>query len=113
MDIGGKLRETREARGLTIADVANELKIRTCYVQAMEENDFGELPPDIYRFGFVRTYADFLEIDVEPVMQALSLQLNSKCADIGNEAESGFSYQYIVIGLVLAALAILGWIMYG
>lgn len=113
MDIGGKLKEAREARGLTVTDVANELKIRTCYVEAMEDNKFMDLPPDIYRFGFIRTYADFLEIDVEQVMQALSLQLSSYTVDVAHTSDEGFNYQYIIIALVVIVLGVFVWMMYG
>ena len=43
-DIGNTLREARIRRGLSITDVENVTKIRSKYLEALEENDFEVLP---------------------------------------------------------------------
>jgi len=57
------LRETREARGLTIAEVAQHLKLTPRQVEAMEAGDLAHLPGPAFARGFVRNYARFLHID--------------------------------------------------
>ncbi|MCL6634162.1 MAG: DUF4115 domain-containing protein [Peptococcaceae bacterium] len=69
MNIGGKLKEAREARGLALEAVEEETKIRRKYLQAMEEEQFNVLPGPIYARAFLKNYARFLNLDVEEVME--------------------------------------------
>ncbi|MEN3974309.1 helix-turn-helix transcriptional regulator [Emcibacter sp. SYSU 3D8] len=58
-ELGERLRHTREARGLSIEDVAEVLKFRADYVEALEYGEIKELPV-AYAVGFLRSYAEFL-----------------------------------------------------
>jgi cytoskeletal protein RodZ len=58
-ELGERLRRSREARGLSIEDVAEVLKFRADYVEALEYGEIKELPAT-YAIGFLRSYADFL-----------------------------------------------------
>lgn len=57
------LRTEREARGLSIAEVAQHLKLTPRQVEAMEAGDLAHLPGPAFARGFVRNYARFLHID--------------------------------------------------
>jgi cytoskeletal protein RodZ len=62
-EIGSALREARERRGLSYAQVEDETKIRARYIRALEEEAFGVLPGTTYSKGFLRAYADYLGLD--------------------------------------------------
>jgi cytoskeletal protein RodZ len=62
-EIGNTLREARLRRGLDILDCEAETKIRAKYLRAMEEEQFDLMPSPTYVRGFLRTYADFLDLD--------------------------------------------------
>lgn len=62
-EIGNTLREARLRRGLDILDCEAETKIRAKYLRAMEEEQFDLMPSSTYVRGFLRTYADFLDLD--------------------------------------------------
>jgi Helix-turn-helix domain/RodZ C-terminal domain len=62
-EIGASLREARNRRGLTPADVQKSLRIRERYLTALEEERWDQLPADAYVKGFLRTYAEFLGLD--------------------------------------------------
>ncbi len=62
---GEKLREARQQQGFSIAFVEEETKIRKLYLNALEEEDFAVLPPQVYANGFVKRYARFLKLDDE------------------------------------------------
>lgn len=64
--IGERLRSRRESLNLTIENVSQMLKIRRVYLQAIEESNWAELPEPVYVNGFIRSYAAFLGMDVEP-----------------------------------------------
>jgi cytoskeletal protein RodZ len=69
--IGQQLRQRREARSLTIGQVASATRIRAHYLTAMETGEFGLLPSPVHVRGFLRAYAEFLEMDVEPLLSEL------------------------------------------
>jgi len=62
-EIGNSLREARMRQGLDYAQVELATKIRSKYLRALEEEQFGTLPAQPYVKGFLRTYAEFLGLD--------------------------------------------------
>jgi cytoskeleton protein RodZ len=64
MSIGAQLRTAREAKGLTIGALAERTRVQPRTLAAIELNDFSSLPPRPYARGFVRTYAQ--EVDLDP-----------------------------------------------
>jgi cytoskeleton protein RodZ len=65
------LRGAREAAGLSIATVAQQLKLAPRQVTALEESDFAGLPGRTFVRGFVRNYARLLRLDADAVLSAL------------------------------------------
>jgi cytoskeletal protein RodZ len=61
--IGAKLQGTRETKGYSIEQVARETHIAKRFIEAMEAEDFEEFPGEPYLLGFLRTYANFLDLD--------------------------------------------------
>jgi hypothetical protein len=62
-EIGNSLREARYRQQLELSDVELATKIRSRYLQALEEESFDALPAQTYVKGFLRTYADYLGLD--------------------------------------------------
>ena len=69
--IGQQLRQRREARSLTIDQAASATRIRAHYLTAMETGEFGLLPSPVHGRGFLRAYAEFLDLDAEPLLAEL------------------------------------------
>jgi cytoskeleton protein RodZ len=63
MDVGQTLRQRREALGYTLEEVQAATKIRLRYLQAIEAGRAQDLPGPVYTRGFIRSYANFLELD--------------------------------------------------
>jgi cytoskeleton protein RodZ len=68
---GTQLRAGREAAGLTVAAVAQQLKLAPRQVTALEEGDYAKLPGRTFVRGFVRNYARLLRLDSDAVLAAL------------------------------------------
>jgi cytoskeletal protein RodZ len=62
-DLGKKLREARGRRKLSLAEVEAATKIRARYLQAIENEEWDQLPEDTYARAFIRTYGHFLGLD--------------------------------------------------
>jgi len=57
---GGRLRHEREERGLTVQQVAEELKLDAAAIIALEQNDFASLGAPVFARGHLRRYATLL-----------------------------------------------------
>ncbi len=73
MPLGQRFRAAREARGLSLADVAEQIRIRAVYLQAIEEGKWSEIGAPVYVRGFLRTYARFLGLDAEEMVAEFNL----------------------------------------
>jgi len=73
--VAEQLRAAREAKKLTIQQVADATKIRTDHIRALEEGNFNVFSAPVYIRGFVRNYATQLKLDVPQVMAALDAEL--------------------------------------
>jgi cytoskeleton protein RodZ len=69
--IGDTLRSTREHRGLSIEQVAQDTRISARFLEALEAEQFDELPAPVYVRGFLRSYANYLKIDAQPLLDSL------------------------------------------
>jgi cytoskeleton protein RodZ len=68
---GVLLRVAREAAGLSIDMVAQQLKLAPRQVKALEDGDYTHLPGRTFVRGFVRNYARLVHLDAERVLRAL------------------------------------------
>jgi cytoskeleton protein RodZ len=62
-EIGNSLREARQRQGIEFARIESDTKIRSKYLQALEEERFELLPGETYVKGFLRAYAEYLGLD--------------------------------------------------
>lgn len=90
--LGQKFRQTREAKGLNLDEIAAELRINVQYLRALEADDLSQMPGDFFYRSFIRQYARKLEIpekefkaeierslvDQERLLQALPSQLAAR-----------------------------------
>jgi cytoskeletal protein RodZ len=74
--VAEQLHEAREARSLTVQQVAEITKIRTDHVRALEEGNFDAFSAPVYIRGFVRCYSTLLKLDVPQIMAALDAELS-------------------------------------
>lgn len=68
---GSKLKAAREAAGLSLDAVAQQLKLAPRQVKALEEDDWPRLPGRTFVRGFARNYARFVQLDPDAVMALL------------------------------------------
>jgi cytoskeleton protein RodZ len=69
--LGTMLREKRELLGLSVADVANQIKFAPRQIESLEVDDYQNLPESAFLRGFVRSYAKILQLDAEALLQLL------------------------------------------
>jgi cytoskeletal protein RodZ len=62
-EIGETLRERRMALKIDVHEVEEATKIRAKYLRALENEEYNLLPGSAYVKSFLRTYADYLDLD--------------------------------------------------
>jgi cytoskeleton protein RodZ len=67
--IGDRLREARMRQKIDIADVEAATKIRAKYLRALENEEFGLLPGPTFVKTFLRTYAEYLGLDAQLLVE--------------------------------------------
>jgi transcriptional regulator with XRE-family HTH domain len=86
------IKEQRQKLGISIKEFAALTRIRHCYLQAIEDEEFEKLPEDVYARGYIKEYARFLGIPCEEVLAAYERYLEEKRPDSDGQAkESGVS----------------------
>ncbi len=66
---GSILSAARQRQGLSVADVARQLKLGVRQIEALEADDYKSLPRITFVRGFIRNYAKLLQIDAEPLLK--------------------------------------------
>jgi cytoskeleton protein RodZ len=79
---GQMLQTAREAKGLTLNDVAKALKLSQHQVEALEANDWSSLPCNTVIRGFVRNYARMLGLNPGDLMATLDAIQMPKNAEL-------------------------------
>ena len=88
LGIGAALRDARVARNLSLAEVSALLRIREAHLEAIELEDFEQLPGNVYAIGFIRTYAQYLELnESDLIMRFKAASVESGMADMVFEEE--------------------------
>lgn len=120
--LGEYLRETRIALGLDLQTVAEQTKISSKIIQAIEENDFGVLPAEAFARGFYALYAKNLSLDPKEVLQMYTQEKPNKhkskdspmlppsklTQDVNNMAERPTFMPFSFLGLILLVLLLFG-----
>ncbi|MDD4169111.1 MAG: DUF4115 domain-containing protein [Desulfotomaculaceae bacterium] len=119
MEIGQRLKEVREKKGIALEDAERETKIRRKYLQALEEEQFQVLPGSVYAKAFLKTYASFLGLDASEILdfykknfaeQAVletSGKIAKKAARVNVSVKRNYRFLLAAIAVV-AGLMILG-----
>jgi cytoskeleton protein RodZ len=114
--VGERLRAAREARGLTIEDVASSTRIPTRHLLSLEESDWGKLPASTYSVGFAKNYAGAVGLDRAEIAEQLRAEMGSELpahyssatVDTYEPVDGNRSMpKGIVIGALIALVAII------
>jgi cytoskeleton protein RodZ len=69
-NIGSRLRAAREAKGLSLSQLADQTRVRINALEAIEAGDFERLPEPIYVQSYLRAFAQAVGVPVDPVLEA-------------------------------------------
>ena len=114
ISLGSLLRRSREELHIDLDDVVRVTRIRRHYLEALEDEVWSELPPfQVFVKGFLRTYAEFLGLDKEMVLNYYlrAYPFQKYEPPVLKEIRSQSARWYLIIIPVLA-LALIAAIIY-
>ena len=79
-DFGIRMQRLREARGVTLRDIAASTNLSIAQLEALERNDIARLPGGIFLRGIVRSYARQIGLDPEATLREF---ISSQPSDSG------------------------------
>lgn len=125
-EIGTTLRDARVRRDISLQQAEDDTKIRVKYIQAMENEDFDVLPAGTYVKGFLRTYAEYLDLDAQLLIDEFNDRFGTGehrehvihptravKAEAAPKTRRKHQTNYILVAIlavvIIAVLAYLGW----
>ncbi len=79
---GEVLRTKRKELNISVDEVAKQLHLETRFVEALERDDYAELPAAIYVRGYIRAYAKFVDIDGDRVIDLFNARVSEPPPEI-------------------------------
>jgi cytoskeletal protein RodZ len=88
LTLGEKLRQAREARGISISEVAEQTRISALYLESIENNDYRTLPGGIFNKGFVKSYAKYLGLNDQEALQDYAALISEQGSDVNDDPKT-------------------------
>jgi cytoskeleton protein RodZ len=120
--VGVILARARVAQGLTLDDVAQQLKFGVRQIDALEQGRFESLPGNTFARGMVRSYARLLKLDAErlldkvegkfevPDANRLATRYREPVPFSDGSRRSNITYVVLSVAILLVAAGVLyGW----
>lgn len=83
---GEELKRERELRDISLKEISEATKISIRFLEALEQNNFDILPGGIFNRGFIRSYARFIGVDGEEMVNAYLHEISIKESGKGQGA---------------------------
>lgn len=74
--IGETLRKERENQKLSVQDIEKGTSIRAIYIEAIEQGEYDKLPGEVYAKGFIKNYANFLNLDGDDFVKKFIMEIS-------------------------------------
>lgn len=81
--IGQKLKNAREEKRLTLEKVFEDIRIRIPYLRALEADDLSTMPSPVQARGYLRNYAQYLELNFDQLLNELKADTQTTAEIIG------------------------------
>ncbi len=116
MSFGVSLKRERELRGISLAEIAKTTKISVRLLEAIEKDRFDILPEGVFRKSFIKSYAKYLGMNEEQILQEYALQVQPSAASPSAPEKPSVSFRdssagsrrtlLLTLGILLLLLAV-------
>ncbi len=103
--VGALLKASRSRLGIDLAVIADTLRIRLVYLEAIEAGRYEDLPGGTYAVGFIRSYGDQLGLDGMELVRRFKLETGASPAAPAAAPPISFPRPVKTLGLPVGAIA--------
>ena len=111
-NFGSYLKHERELRGFSLEEIATRTKISIHFLQALENNQFDDLPEKVFIKGYIRSFARIIGSDEHEMLNAFDDTIDPPSStEIGGtltETKKFFQEKKVLLGLGLAVISLAG-----
>jgi len=115
-ELGRLLQQARTTRGLSLEDAEHDTRISKRYLEALEREDFAAFPAPFYTRAFLRTYGQYLGLDVAELLRSVPHdRLEPEVPplpELSRPPTPVFSVNWAVAGIVILFLFAAGLLLY-
>ena len=107
---GEHLKREREMRGVSLEEVSAATRIGTRFLEALENEQWDQLPGGVFNRGFIRSVARYLGLDEDSLVAEYALETRGRAepgvvADPPEEPDRNWARVFVVVALVLLLVA--------
>jgi cytoskeleton protein RodZ len=117
VELGGKLRAAREAKGLDYRDLTETTRLRPQFLEALENGDWNDLPSSALARGFIKTYARALGLDAANLMDhyeyALPTQESPLTKMVPERRGKRLAPSVLIAFFLVIGLGVAGFMLWG
>ena len=116
--VGERLRLAREQQGLTLDDIAAKTRIPTRHLESIEQSEWSRMPAPTYTIGFAKSYGVAVGLDKVEIGDALRAEMGTGTkpnveTQVFEPADPArVMPKWLVLGAILAVLAVVAGLMY-
>ena len=111
---GARLLAERRSQGLSLGDIARQLKLSVRQVEALERDDYSGFSGPVFVRGFLRNYAKLLHLDPDPLLEAANLAVTPAVGQVMQAAAAASPSparsdrgRRLLVGAALALLVVI------
>ena len=116
MFIGEYLKQIRIKNNLALPDISKELNISIWILEAIENDEFFKTPGGVYTIGFIRAYANYLNLDSNEIINKyktqLSLSETPEPIELPKPVEAFFPATKMISFLAIISISIVFYFMF-
>ncbi len=114
LTVGDTLLKARLRKKVEIDKISSLLCIRAIFLRALENGDYKAFPGQVYAFGFLKSYALYLNLDAEALLTKYRQETNfiePKSVDIPVPEKQSLmpAFSYILVGLLFVLIVASVW----
>ncbi len=111
--VGERLRAAREAKGLSLDDVATQTRIPRRHLESVENSEWDRLPAPTYTIGFAKSYASAVDLDRTEIGEDLRSEIGGSraptaSADVFEPADPARTMpRWLVLAAIIAVILVI------
>lgn len=96
-DLGKYLKAERKKQKVSVDEIASHTKIPIRLIQAIEANQFNQIPNPVSAKGFIRSYAQFLGLDTTAILEVFEKKLQPVKKEGGSQEQQDEILSYLQV----------------